>query len=178
MSRPHTDLLREFAQHHAECRFDNMEDMFSEAATLCESPIEVRFLAALCNSPEFLNGENYPRICTLQELLNYRGHLTSIVPQAHIRNYRVDFAVGRWFPEIGLIRFVAECDGHDFHERTKEQARRDKSRDRELMAHGWPVVRFTGSEIHADAMECVDSLCGAMWSIIESRSLLLAGGLK
>jgi very-short-patch-repair endonuclease len=43
-----------------------------------------------------------------------------------------------------------ECDGHDFHEKTKEQARKDKRRDRVFLAEGLPVLRFTGSEIHRD----------------------------
>lgn len=48
-----------------------------------------------------------------------------------------------------------ELDGHDFHERTKEQAARDKSRDRLLQFHGWKAVRFTGSEIFRGAAACV-----------------------
>lgn len=54
----------------------------------------------------------------------------------------------------GPIRICVECDGHDFHERTKEQAARDKSRDRELTMAGWQVLRFTGSEIWKDAATC------------------------
>ena len=34
------------------------------------------------------------------------------------------------------IRIVVECDGHDFHEKTKEQAARDKSRERDLRSGG------------------------------------------
>ena len=41
-----------------------------------------------------------------------------------------------------------ECDGHDFHEKTKEQAQRDKEKDRILQANGWLIARFTGSEIY------------------------------
>jgi hypothetical protein len=65
-------------------------------------------------------------------------------------NVRVDFAVfvralgGGWFP------IIVECDGHDFHERTKEQAANDRLRDRTLMGDGWMVVRVTGAEIMAD----------------------------
>jgi very-short-patch-repair endonuclease len=51
-----------------------------------------------------------------------------------------------------------ECDGHDFHERTKEQAQRDKSRDRYLQANGWRVLRFTGSEIHRTPEKCADEI--------------------
>ena len=47
-----------------------------------------------------------------------------------------------------------ECDGHDFHERTKEQAERDRSRDRWMIANGVQVIRFTGREIWRDPEEC------------------------
>lgn len=51
-------------------------------------------------------------------------------------------------------RVVIECDGHDYHERTKEQARKDRGRDRAFQQAGWLVARFTGSEIYADAERC------------------------
>jgi len=49
---------------------------------------------------------------------------------------------------------VIEIDGHDFHEKTKEQAQRDKARDRKLVRLGHYVLRFTGSEVHADPWAC------------------------
>jgi hypothetical protein len=46
-----------------------------------------------------------------------------------------------------FARLVLEVDGHEFHEKTKEQAIRDKSRDRFITGKGLPIFRFTGSEI-------------------------------
>lgn len=63
--------------------------------------------------------------------------------QVQIGDYRVDFLL----PEVSL---VVEVDGHDFHERTKEQAAADKQRDRFLARRGLRIIRFTGSEIYAD----------------------------
>lgn len=60
------------------------------------------------------------------------------------------------------IRIVIECDGHDYHERTKEQAAKDRGTDRALQLLGWTVLRFTGSEIHADASACADDVHYAM----------------
>lgn len=51
-----------------------------------------------------------------------------------------------------------ELDGHDFHERTKEQSQRDKSGDRALTLDGWTVLRFTGSEIFADPWIVTDAI--------------------
>lgn len=51
------------------------------------------------------------------------------------------------------FRLVVEVDGHDYHEKTKEQARHDKQRDRAMMKTGVYILRFTGSEIYRDAIE-------------------------
>lgn len=56
------------------------------------------------------------------------------------------------------IKLVIECDGHDFHEKTKEQAQKDKSRDRFLLSKGYHVMRFTGSEIYRNPRECVSEI--------------------
>lgn len=77
---------------------------------------------------------------------------------------RLDFVV---HPYVGRTwRIAIECDGHDFHERTAEQAERDRSRDRALTATGWSVLRFTGREIWrdpfavvADTDATIDRLC-------------------
>ena len=56
------------------------------------------------------------------------------------------------------LNFAIECDGHDFHEKTKEQARKDKQRERALMADGYTVIRFTGSEIYQDPYGCAEEV--------------------
>ena len=53
------------------------------------------------------------------------------------------------------MKIGVECDGHDFHEKTKEQAARDKKRDRDLQALGYRVLRFSGSEIYRDVNACI-----------------------
>lgn len=71
-------------------------------------------------------------------------------------------SVGRYFADIAFVvdavtpGVVIECDGHDFHERTKEQAAHDRGRDRWMQANGWSVLRFTGSEIHRDPHRCAE----------------------
>lgn len=99
----------------------------------CESPIEERLAIHLATAI---------------------GPEASVVGQHVVAvegaTYRLDFAV----IESDGMRIAVECDGHDFHERTKEQAARDKSRDRALQAAGWRVLRFTGSEIWADPRKC------------------------
>lgn len=92
-----------------------------------------------------------------------------ITPQAKVGEYSVDLAV--WF-RIGKLRagLCIECDGHEFHERTKEQASRDKRRDREILSAGWPVLRFTGSEIFRDPVACVAQIRDPLYSVLERIS--------
>lgn len=87
-------------------------------------------------------------------------YVTSVLAQFPVAGYRVDFA----FLGLGVdhpnpskwsrVQLIVECDGHDFHEKTKKQAMRDKKRDRALMAHGFHVMRFTGSEIWGNPLGC------------------------
>ena len=87
-----------------------------------------------------------------------------LIPQFQLGQYRLDFlAIGRdWYghpDHNGPVKvFAVECDGHDYHERTKEQAARDRSRDRAIQRAGLPVLRFTGSEIYADPLKCAEEV--------------------
>jgi len=112
----------------------------------CESPIEQLMLIALNESLDFM--------------MERTGFPISCAPQVEIETnrgkYRVDFLIDVWVnPPDGFKYIVVECDGHEFHEKTKEQAQRDKSRDRDLLANGYAVLRFTGSEIWRDPRRCV-----------------------
>ena len=75
--------------------------------------------------------------------------------ELQVGSYYVDFVLGTKCSETGVAVLVGvECDGHDFHEKTKEQAARDKARERFLVREGLTVVRFTGSEIFARPIVC------------------------
>lgn len=87
-----------------------------------------------------------------------RGQWVLVKPQAKIGSYRVDFLLETHEDDRLIRSTVAECDGHQFHERTKEQAARDRSRDRTLTLKGYQVVRFTGSEIYNTPAHCVTDL--------------------
>jgi very-short-patch-repair endonuclease len=75
--------------------------------------------------------------------------------QYRIGDYIADFIVWR---QGDPQRVVVECDGHDFHERTAQQAAHDKRRDRFMTRAGYKVLRFTGSEIHRDLWGCVSEV--------------------
>lgn len=79
---------------------------------------------------------------------------TEIEQQKQLGDYRVDFLLTTMNIEGKKVSIVIECDGHDFHEKTKEQASRDKKRDRELQKMGYPVFRFSGSDIWNKPIYC------------------------
>lgn len=89
-----------------------------------------------------------------------------ITPQAHVGKYRTDFLL--WF-RLGRVTagIAVECDGHAFHEKTKEQASRDKARDRFFLTSGFPAMRFSGSDIYKDPLKCAGEVRDALWPILE-----------
>lgn len=118
----------------------------------CESPIEQLLAIHLMDSEYHL----------YKELSVFDGFRSVwINPQSEVlaneRKYRLDFLVEVIF-EKKEFKFAIECDGHNFHEKTKEQAARDKARERNLTMNGYRVVRFTGSEIWADPISCISDL--------------------
>lgn len=119
---------------------------------LVKSPIEAPMAVELC----FITlHPTYLRACRQHEIWpDFR-----VLPQARIAGYVVDFLVTSTH-EGTKKRFAVECDGHDFHERTKEQAAHDRKRDRALLTEGIPTLRFTGSEIWRDPIGCGDQVAG------------------
>jgi very-short-patch-repair endonuclease len=108
----------------------------------CESPIEAAFLMGL------------EQACRRRGLV--LGTDLTVTQQARVGAYRVDFLLeapsGR--------RVVVECDGHDFHERTREQASRDKAQDRALQRAGCLIARFTGSDVVRGPERCAIEVLG------------------
>jgi very-short-patch-repair endonuclease len=93
------------------------------------------------------------RLDIKKELLGQNKISIGMTLQAKVGRYRLDFLLGlRVLDSIKWL--VVECDGHDWHDRTKEQAAADRSRDRELQTDGLDVFRFTGSEIWNDSEFC------------------------
>ena len=79
--------------------------------------------------------------------------------QVAFDKYRVDLCLSiEIHQDNGSAKYIPimaiECDGHDYHERTKEQAARDKKRDRWFSSQGIRCLRFTGSEIYRKPVEC------------------------
>jgi len=114
----------------------------------CKSPIEQIFNFAydivICN-------EGFP----INELLY-------LFPQAEIvangNKYFADFLldterVSGIYREHPL-KLVIECDGHDFHEKTKAQVEKNNKRNFDLQLEGYDVLHFSGSQIYKDPIKC------------------------
>ena len=117
--------------------------MLPRPLSLCESPIEKMFLQALA--------AEIADFTWCDDGAWSETHRAVFAPQESVGKYRVDLAIADF---AGRPLLVVELDGHSFHEKTKRQAQHDKSRDRALVAAGWVVLRFTGSEVYADARKC------------------------
>lgn len=140
---------------------------WATASKLCESPIEELFLAAVFASGiDSHSGVNIYGSPYRTDFDFFPGdHVWS---QAKIGNYRLDFLLVHVTPKDEKTFVAVECDGHDFHERTKEQAARDKMRDRFLTARGIKVLRFTGSELYRDPMGCWAETFNVLWNAPEA----------
>jgi hypothetical protein len=166
---------------------------------LVDSPIEAALMLSLilCAREQYMQidiqgqvtGRRHPVHACFEEPGSHSKLL--ILPQTQIGDYRVDYLMrlsrtveADWEgaeDDGGLSRrpfqttiekqIIVECDGHEFHEKTKEQARRDKSRDRQLQANGLPVYRFTGSEIYANPMTCAIETLNALKGSSEDASV-------
>jgi hypothetical protein len=121
---------------------------------MCESPIEVALGTAICTKLSTLGitaivppGKEPPRDAKFK-----------IFPQHEWRhdekNYRFDFVVSQ--QSVGGL--IVECDGHDFHERTKEQAAYDRHKDRIAQIGFGMILRFTGSEIYQHLSCCSEQI--------------------
>lgn len=85
------------------------------------------------------------------------------------RRIRPDFTLLTGPAFDGGCRVSVELDGHDFHERTPEQAERDKSKDRLLQKHGWIALRFTGREVLRDPSKCMQEVLAHSYERIRAQ---------
>jgi very-short-patch-repair endonuclease len=136
----------------------------------CQSQIEQMLGAALLFASDGYNQLKFISSHTAlspEELRAYRSDFGTIFyPQAVIDRYRVDFFLVSFCQGHSAVT-VVECDGHEFHEKTREQASRDKSRDRAITAAGAALLRFTGSDIHRRLEQCVEEIEGVLFTKVE-----------
>jgi hypothetical protein len=83
------------------------------------------------------------------------------VPEFHIERYLRE-------ANASTPRVAIELDGHDFHERTKEQVIARNRRDRALLTDGWLVLHYSGSELVRDPVatvsDCYNKALEPFWN--------------
>lgn len=106
----------------------------------CESPIEQMLSLSLAT----LNFQ-------FSMFINPDLQIIGVENQSKIEfkqgKYRVDFLIPVVFYKKIHKCFVIECDGYEFHQKTKEQVAKDNKKTRELEKNGYTVIKFSGSEI-------------------------------
>lgn len=113
-----------------------------------KSPIEKIFLMAF----------------SIIKLEYYDDFTVNITPQKKIcieeKVYYADFLLRYYienpFCESFCYELIIECDGHDFHNSTKEQVKKDNERDFDLKRAGYDVLHFSGSQIYENPWKCAD----------------------
>lgn len=133
-----------------------IDKTIAKVASEVESPIEQIFLETLVLM-HMLSSNNVPPINRWNGLTS--KPLYGVRTQYKLGSYRADFLL---ISSSGQA-VVVECDGHEFHERTKEQAARDRKKDRDIQAAGLVVLRYTGSEIWANPLLCVSNAVSTLF---------------
>lgn len=111
-----------------------------------DSPIEEIFITAFDLFIKFQNKEN------IMLFSQYPIEIDN-------KKYIVDFYFEKdpYVNEIDTDRkIVIECDGYDFHQKTKEQVQRDNEREYNLKMAGYEVIRFSGSQIFKEPFKCAE----------------------
>lgn len=153
------DAIDRFVSDYANDLEAELRDSFDFYTSRTESPIEALFISGMGRIGNLHHEDvrvslkrSVDQIACEKPPVD--GDLW-IFPQAHVCGHRVDFVcLARQSDPDRTWRLVVECDGHDFHERTKEQASRDRERDRRFQDAGYTVYRFTGAELHRNLYAC------------------------
>jgi very-short-patch-repair endonuclease len=160
------DLIDEYADLIAEkARQDFIDDveedgqLFEGTVSQIESPIERRLCVALLavktlKSLPLVDIYDFPPNCLAAYVTGIQ-----VEPQFQIGEYRIDFKISnKNYIEVGTGEsckriaehnktVLVECDSQEWHERTEEERRYEKARDRYLIKCGFAVFHYTGKEI-------------------------------
>lgn len=132
------------------------------------SPIESRLLEALLSLPIERFQLHYG------DQVFGEGHTLAFIERnVPLESYRVDLLIE--LDGDNKYKLAVECDGHEWHDRTKQQAAYDRSRDRDLLSRGVFTVRFTGSEIVHSAERCAADVYRALAMVADVAWLYAAG---
>lgn len=155
---------------------EELHSLVTAAAFKTESPIEAQFAAWF----DVARG----RLLSLGQT-RFALHLR---PQHWVdvsgSRYRLDFALepldpwlrGALLAEHLEMRVGVELDGHDYHEKTREQVTTRNQRDRDLAAARWTLLHFSGTELHQNPMIAVVEVLSAGADALDQAKAALFHG--
>ena len=128
----------------------------------------------LRNKIVIINGEQYRIIKEDEDVFNFineNNKRSNFIIDIHIQpkddcfsGYIPDFA---FYINGAAYGFVVEIDGYQWHEKSKEQARIDKEKERAYLKNCFIPVRFSGYEVYHHSNNCMHDL----FEIIEANIL-------
>jgi len=137
---------------------ENFSGLLDDFLNETQSPIEKLFALKIINNQDafyvryrikelpFEYHNEGKEFVEMETVIDFYSNILLLIPQFKVQQYHtIDFLL--YLPKYD-IKIAVECDGHDFHEKTKEQAKRDKRRDRWLVVNDFYVFRYSGSEIY------------------------------
>jgi very-short-patch-repair endonuclease len=84
-----------------------------------------------------------------------------IIPREKINTtggtFEIDFLI-KSSDDQTKLKLAIELDGHEFHEKTKEQVIKDKRKERAIISSGFPILRFSGAEIVRNVRACIEEI--------------------
>ena len=129
-----------------------------------KSPIEQIFITAFEIYCKYNNKEDiylFPQkevICNEKKYyidfeFKADDYLTQLLLGEKIKNYNFKLAI--------------ECDGYEFHQKTKEQVQKDNEREYDLKMAGYEVLRFSGTQIYNNPLKCAEDTYNYIMKKIE-----------
>ena len=93
--------------------------------------------------------------------LNWQGQPISVSDRSYhhpANNFKEVLSVVDFNIEKRDIKLCVYTDGHTYHERTEEQAQRDRNIDRKLQELGFKVLRYTGKDVNENMNKIISDI--------------------
>lgn len=188
MSEKHDELFSQFNDpNHIVAIQKQIKDYYFGYEAILNSAVDLLLHAKRCESPIesllfwelhlrwtlmpafgcglFASGSKIERV--IVDLECQKTLTVTQSPSQQGAEFRIDFFLSITNNDTGDMHYVCvEVDGHNFHEKTKEQAQRDKLKDRLLQRVGYQVLRYTGSEVYKNSGKVVGDIESHIRSLV------------
>jgi len=94
----------------------------------------------------------------IQYGLGHNGEKLNIEHNKKTNNYSNVLTVVDFYLEKRDAKLCVYTDGHTYHERTEDQATRDRKIDRKLQQLGYTVLRYTGKDVREKSDKIINEI--------------------